>query len=226
MSGDTGDPDKLDYTTLGVWNEWTHEEVAVWHGRMDPDLAADVMVALGKEYNQALLVPETNHYGMILIAKMVKLRKYPRIFRRERIEKATRDAQQQDPEAHYMEYGFWTTGPAKDNMIELLQEAVRDRALTIHEPEFWDEARTYVRDEDGSTDAEKGKHDDRVMRAAIAWVAMKLHPKYQKEAAEERPARIWSEDGVLHVDGAAILKKIEEKRKARERAKFGGGDFR
>ena len=216
VSGDTGDPDKLDYTTLGVMCEWPNEdgkleEVAVWHGRMDPDEAADQMAMLGKLYNNALLVPETNHYGMILIAKLVKTLRYPRIFRKEKIDRPTARPTTQAPEAHWMEYGWWTgSTEAKDTMVEWLQEAVRDRAFAIHEPEAWDEMRTFVRDEDGKSGAQPGKHDDRVMRLAIAASYLKLHPKAAPPLPKAAPEP-------FSVDG--LYQRMAEKQRKRK----GGG---
>lgn len=222
VSPDGTDPDKLDYTTFRVVKEHEdadgkHEEVAVWHGRMDPDAAADQMAALGRKYNLALLIPETNHYGMIVVSMLVNHRKYPRVFRKERIDKATARPVKQSPEAHWMEYGWWTGATdAKENMIEWLHEGLRDGRFLIHEPEFWDEARTYVRDEDGKTNAESGKHDDRVMGWAIVASVIELHPKRRKEQPKPfAPVKAEEKDGELtvQIDDAWYVKRAHARSK-------------
>lgn len=185
VKGEVGDQTTLDFTTFRVFRRWPdddgrYEEVACWHGRMDPDMAAGQMEWLGRRYNMALLVPEANHYGLILIRFLLAKYLYPRVFRREKIDKATRTPVQQALEAHWMEYG-WFTGPGggvtKAGMIENLHRLVRDRQILIHDPDAWGEMRTFVRAADGSMDAESGKHDDIVMAQAIAACILTLHPE-------------------------------------------------
>jgi hypothetical protein len=54
-------------------------------------------------------------------------------------------------------------------MIDELAEAVAEGYLLIHSEGLIDECLTFVTTDSGSREAQSGKHDDRVMAAAIAW---------------------------------------------------------
>lgn len=198
VSGDTGNPNKLDYTTFVVVNEYTREEVAVWHGRMDPDEAADQMAILGYYYNTALLLPETNHYGMIVIAPLVKRHRYPRVFRKEKVDRPTTRPITQDPESDWMEFGWWTGATlSKTVMLHHMKTMVREGAYRIREPEAFPELRSYMVDKNGDLGAEAGKHDDRVAVRAIGCTYLATHPKARSATQQKKEpgflSRAWAE---------------------------------
>ncbi len=235
MAGDT--KGKLDYTTFGVINELTYEEVAVWHsGSMDPDEAAYQMAHLGRMYSQngatAQLVPEASGiYGPILINRLVKNIRAPRVFRKEVVDKPTRDMAKQDPEKSYMEYGWWTgstNNVAKATMAANLNALIRDRKVTeneIHDPIFWDEARTFVWSADGrSMDAESGHHDDCISRWTIAATILHAHPQTRQKAVEpERRYVVEDDSGRVSVN---VMSVLSDRKKKREAARGDEGDFR
>ena len=234
VSGDTTDSSKLDYTTFRVIREWPddgsrYEEVAVWHGRASPDKAAATLDALGRRYNTAWLIPEANHYGVILINFLLKLHKYPagKVFKKESVDRGTRNPVTQEPETNFMRYGWWTgpgSGVTKAVMIEYLNEMVRDRLLIIHEPEAWGEMRTFMRAADGSMDAETGKHDDRVMALAIAACVLRLHPKRKLvEMKVDRAFEVVGDNGRGCAEGIRVNYTVLLNKRKSERAASRGG---
>lgn len=221
VKGETGDASTLDYTTFRVVKRWPdergrYEEVAAWHGRLDPDKAAGQMDWLGRKYNEALLVPEANHYGLILVQFLLTKYRYPKVFRREKIDRGTRGPVQQALEAHWMEYG-WFTGPGggvtKAGMIEHLHRLIRDREIVIHEPEAWGELRVFMRAADGSMDAESGKHDDRVMALAIAACILALHPEAKPVVKPIMKPVEATESGEVIINFDALLEQQRAKRR-------------
>jgi len=69
--------------------------------------------------------------------------------------------------------GWPTNAQTKPVMIDDLAEAVAEGHLPIHSEGLVDECLTFITTDSGSRQAQPGKHDDRVMAAAIAWQVRK-----------------------------------------------------
>jgi len=63
-------------------------------------------------------------------------------------------------------------------MTDGLAAAIAEGAITLRCSELIDECFSYVVTESGSTEAQPGKHDDRVVAAAVAW-QVRQRPKPQ-----------------------------------------------
>lgn len=176
-----------DYSTAGVWDRKTNREIATWHGRLDPDLFASQLYALGRRYNFALIACEANHYGIITLKALLRMR-YPNVFRKERHDKPTFAPIDQPSSANYMEHGWWTSPASKNVMIGDLNRMIRDHEIEIYDPDAWKELITYIRKADGTMEAQPGCYDDRVIRLAIAatlLTAHVIHPNAPKEELKE-----------------------------------------
>ena len=70
-----------------------------------------------------------------------------------------------------------TTARSKPLIIDRLNAAIRDDDITISDADTIQELKTYVVEDNGSTNALAGCHDDRVMALAIAWEMLRHLPK-------------------------------------------------
>lgn len=70
--GESGDP-----SAVTVWHRQDKREIAAWAGRIDPIRLASVLVVLGKLYNNALLVVESNAAACITALSTLH---YPHIY--------------------------------------------------------------------------------------------------------------------------------------------------
>jgi hypothetical protein len=140
--GETGDP-----SALTVWKMGTREEVASWGGREDPGVFGHRNMKLGKYYNDALLVPESNAAAMIATIR----------------------------EAGYKNI-FWTNddhpGWYATNVGLLEAEArlvilLRDHAITIHTLDTLNQGAAYDGTKRNKRDG-KGGHFDRWRTVIIA----------------------------------------------------------
>jgi hypothetical protein len=192
-----------DYTTAGVYDRETWEEVAIWHGREDPDLFAKTLARIGLFYNKALMVPEANHYGVICVKALVRER-YPNIYRKKRHDKPTGLPIPQSTD-NYMEMGWWTTVATKPVMVADLNQCIRERLMVIHEPEAWDEILTYIRKQDGKLEAANGCYDDRVMRLGIAATILKTEPLPKAKTSSTMPAYSYG----------WVLEKVQERQRSK-----------
>jgi hypothetical protein len=151
-----------DYSSADVIDRKTLEQVAQWHGHIDPDMFGEFeLYRLAKFYNLAFIVPEVNNHGLTTVTSLKK--KYRRIYRRRTVDKISNKARQ--------EYGFQTTTKTKPLAIDKAAECIRERYVKINCKETVEECLTYVRDDRGATNAQQGRYDDRVMSLAIGLYA-------------------------------------------------------
>src|SRR5205814_282550 len=69
-----GDPSETvggDPACIQVINRQTFEQVAVWHGRINPIHFGHEMMRVGKFYNQAMLCPEVMGGGQATVSTLI-----------------------------------------------------------------------------------------------------------------------------------------------------------
>lgn len=148
-----------DYTSAGILNHKTAEIVATYRGRKDVnDLAGD-LAYMGHHYKDALLMPEANSMGLALVNALV-LTGYPNIYKRGTVDTESRTETDK--------LGFLTTMATRPLMLGELQAMVKERSLKIYDRDIISEMMSFVVNEKtGRPEAAVGKHDDRVIMAAL-----------------------------------------------------------
>jgi len=139
-----------DYSCAEVIDRQLGTQCAELHGHCPPRELAQKLVALGREYDTALLAVERNNHGHGVLACLRNL-EYPQVF----MQKG------QD--------GWLTSAVSRPAMIENLAAALVEEPGLFRSPRLLNECRTFVRYADGNTGAAPGTHDDCVMAMAIAW---------------------------------------------------------
>lgn len=148
-----------DYSAASVWDSKTFKQVAKWHGHMDPDLFGDELANLGYYYNTALLAVEKNNHGFTTLNKLKNIN-YPNLFMMERYDELT--------DKTTKELGFHTNRKTKPLIIDHMASMIRENLLTTYDKQLISECITYIRGDDGTTNAQEGCYDDLVMATAIA----------------------------------------------------------
>lgn len=148
-----------DASCAQVIDKTTYEQVATWHGRIDPDLLGRQVEMLGRYYNDALIGVERNAVG---ITPLIVLRdlNYPNLYYREQIGMIT--------EKITAELGWVTTTQSKESLISDATNLLRDKRIIINDEQTVGEMMSFVRDGDGHAKAAKSAYDDRVMSFLIA----------------------------------------------------------
>ena len=142
----------------------TGEQTASMHGRVAPERFAQLLDALGRYYNDAELGVERNNHGHSTLNTLLHTCGYPNLYRH---------ADYNNPHDRYGQLGWPTDAKTKPVMTDGLAAAIAEDAITLHCSELIDECFSYVVTESGSTEAQPGHHDDRVVAAAIAWQVRK-----------------------------------------------------
>ena len=133
--------------------------VAKWYGHIDPDLFGFELVKLAKFYNDAYLGVESNNHGLTTL-KAVQIYDYWNLYFAKIYDRFT--------DSITKKLGWQTTSKTKPMAIDKLAEFVRDFHIGIEDKTTIQELLTYIIEENGSTNAQQGCHDDCVMSLAIA----------------------------------------------------------
>ena len=172
LGGDTAGLGDDYYTGKVVTNDTLETVATLRKQRINEDLYADQMYCLGWLYNWALIGIEVN-YSRVPTRELQELA-YPNLYQRERLDKTNNEPTK--------EYGFETSRKTKPIIIQSLIKDIRDDVNTECDVITLKEMLTFVRKENGSTEAQEGYHDDLVMAKAIAnFIAMQQgDPNWQK----------------------------------------------
>ena len=168
---------KNDYSVIDVMRQDTLQTVARWRGHIDPDLLGAVVFALGTFYNNALVGVEVNNHGLTTVQSL-RNKFYRNLYMRE-----TSEEQQFQERTAVM--GWQTNRKTKPLIINNLVTAIRDGDIIDLDVVFIRECMTYVRDDQGHTNAQEGMYDDTVMAKAIA-LQMADFNSINAEYAKER----------------------------------------
>lgn len=155
------DPKKQnDFSVIDVMRQDTLETVARWRGHIDPDLLGQVVFNIATFYNEALVGVEINNHGLTTVQSL-RNKFYRNLYMRE-----TSEENQFQERTAVM--GWRTDRKTKPVIINNLVQALRDGDIVDLDIIFIRECMTYVRDDQGHTNAQEGMFDDTVMAKAIA----------------------------------------------------------
>jgi hypothetical protein len=147
-----------DYSCLMLLDEEL-DLCASWHGHTDPDLFGDEAIKLAKYYNDAYIGVESNNHGLTTLRSITN-KEYWNVYYQKTYDKIADQITQK--------LGWNTNRRTKPLMINKLSEFIRENYLGIYWDTLINELFTYVIEEDGTTNAQQGSHDDTIMALAIA----------------------------------------------------------
>lgn len=147
----------------------SYKQVARWHGKIDPDMFGHLLVALGEMYNNALLVIENNNMGHTTVTT-VRNSSYPRIYK-----EVTEDARTRKKSERY---GYRTTGPSRDDMLNEGLARFRDGDSKILDIKLPQQMGEVARGDNGKVDL-GGK--DRVVAYSLACIGRRQIKPHRAE---------------------------------------------
>jgi hypothetical protein len=160
--------DGADYSTLHIVKLETLEIIGEYQGKPTPDMYANFLNQVGREFGNAMLVVENNNIGYTVLDKLVEYG-YPNLYYSV---KSTHEYIEQ----HQAEYrssaiaGFTTSMKTRPLMVAKLEEFIRNKLITIYSSRTINEMKTFIW-RNGKPQAMRGYHDDLIMALAIAcWV--------------------------------------------------------
>lgn len=177
----SGDP-----ACIQVINRATMEQVAVWHGRIDPINFAKEMMLLGHYYNSAELCPEVEGGGQATVATILTSG-YPNVWQHRWADKA--------PGKVSISYGWATNWQRKQWCIGKLKSLIAEGSLKIHDTKTYKQLCNFVVLPSGDLgNADRNMHDDAVMALAICVTASMTEGPFIEDTPGNRIFDIFNED--------------------------------
>jgi hypothetical protein len=164
----SGDP-----ACIQVINRETLEQVATWHGRIDPLNFANEMMLLGRFYHNAELCPEVEGGGQATVAAILTSG-YPHVWQHRWADKA--------PGKVSISYGWATNWQRKQWCIGKLKSLIADQSILLHDLKTYKQLRNYIVLPNGDLgNADPKIHDDAVMALAICVTASMSEGPYHAD---------------------------------------------
>lgn len=181
-----------DFSVIEVFNAHTGEQAAEYaSNHVKPNQLGLTAIEIGRHYNNALIVIESNNHGHAVIDAV--RHKYANLYRHEAMDKTTR-------EKTYT-IGWNETGMSKPLLVDKLEEAVRDETIQIHSEDLIKEMKVFVQTDESNKHgygAEGSAHDDRVIATGLAIMGIRDTPKQKlpKTDAEKRLEQYVQKHGI------------------------------
>lgn len=153
-----------DFSAAHVINARNGHVVAVWHGRIDPDLfGSEVLVPLGKMYLDALVGVENNNHGLTTLKALYRAHYHPLFMQRSPRYKRSVPTDI---------LGWRTSSISKPLMVDEMNMSLREGSVVLWDVETIAELRTFVRDDAGKMSG--SPFDDRTISLCIAGQMLKF----------------------------------------------------
>ena len=146
-----------DFSVADVIDHRTGKQVAQWHGHLDPDAFALVLIALGMRYNYAWIAPERNNHGLMVVTVLVN-ENYPQMYS---------EMVPEPPGKPRKRFGWVTSNATRPLIIDNLIKEVREDSHGISSPMTVEEMMSFKIQDNGRMEADPNRNDDRVLSFAI-----------------------------------------------------------
>jgi hypothetical protein len=173
-----------DFSCADVIDHRTGEQVAQWHGSIDSDNVlefADILAALGRRYNVALIAVERNNHGLGVVTQLYQ-NGYPNLYA---------EMVPDPPGRPRKRYGWVTSRATRPLIIDNLIRENQEDALGVNCRETIDEMMAFKIQDNGKMEADHGRHDDRVISLAIGKYVRQVSdlPAMKKQSREKNSGR-------------------------------------
>ena len=168
LCADVDSGDAVDFSTFHIVELETMDVIGEYKGKPTPDLYANMLNQVGREFNNAMLVVENNSIGYTVLDKLQEAG-YPNIYYST---KSTHEYVEQylAEQRNSVTAGFTNSMKTRPLIIAKLEEFIRNKMIKVHSTRLINELRTFVW-QGGKPRAMRGYNDDLVMALAIAcWV--------------------------------------------------------
>lgn len=155
-----------DFSCADVIDHRTGKQVAQWHGRIDPDAFALVLIALGRRYNYAWIAPERNNHGLMVVTVLVN-ENYPQVYA---------EMVPEPPGKPRKRFGWVTSSSTRPLIIDNLVKEVREGSHGIQCAMTIEEMMSFKVQDNGRMEADPNRNDDRVMSYAIGKYLRQILP--------------------------------------------------
>ena len=182
-----------DYACIQVFDRFEKAQVAEFYDKVTPDVLARQQALAATMYNNALMVPESNNHGLVVIHYL--LREFPQLILYRRFCEPGKVAGHETNRL-----GYSTDVRTRHFMVGLFESVVRRGEIKLNSKRLLGEMLTLIRSKaSGRPEAPHGHHDDAV-------IAMCIGIDVHKQLVEQGDASLKEpEETVEHSDFAAVF---------------------
>ena len=176
-----------DYHAFHVIKTTNMEQVAEYRSRTDIDKAVQVACQMGRLYDLAVMIPESTGVGAAVVNQLVR-QNYPNIYEHEPIEEDRGARRRTFGKQERQRKLGWPASRQSNHLRDAdIIAAIRDHELIIHSARWFDEAKGFVRQTDGTYGASGRAHDDLVTAMGMGYhVTLRL---LHRKRPSTRPIR-------------------------------------
>ena len=168
LSADVARGDAEDNSAFHVFDVDSMEQVAEYQGKITPELYADLLFQISKDYGLCLTIVENNSFGYGVLEKLKSMR-HPAIYHHKKSSYDFIEPMTATYDSSAVP-GFSTNVRMRPLAIAKMEEFLRTKSVKINSERLITELETFVWN-NGKAEAIKGCNDDLVMSFAIAcWV--------------------------------------------------------
>jgi len=168
LVADVARGDGADYSVFHIIKLETLSIVGEYQGKPAPDLYANMLNQVGREFGNCLMIVENNSIGYSVLEKLIEF-EYPNIYYSIKATHEYVDQLQAEARSNAVP-GFSTTSKTRPLIVAKLEEFIRNQLITIHSHRLLNEMKTFIW-HNGKPQAMRGYNDDLIMSLAIAcWV--------------------------------------------------------
>ena len=168
LSADVARGDGKDYSTFHIFKIETMELVGEYQGKATPDLFANMLNEVGKEYGNCMVAVENNTVGWTVLDKLQEFA-YPNLFYSYKSSHEYIDPLRGE-RSNSAVMGFSMTSKTRPLVIAKLEEFIRNKLVKVYSIRTYNEMKTFVW-HNSKPQAMRGYNDDLVMAFAIGcWV--------------------------------------------------------
>ena len=170
MVVDVSRGDGADYSTFHILKLETLEIIGEYQGKLTPDLFANMLNQVGREFGNAMMVVENNNIGYTVLDKLIEYG-YPNLYYSIKSTHEYIEQHQAEVRLQMLLPGFSTTMKTRPLIVAKLEEFIRNKLIKVYSSRtVFNEMKTFIW-KNGKPQAMKGYNDDLIMALAIAcWV--------------------------------------------------------
>ncbi len=159
--------DDGDNSTAIVLDATSGRQVAEYACTSSPKEFSDAIAAAGWYYNNALLVPEINAIGYVVLKRLIADLAYPNLYKWPKFDEVNKYTNKR---------GWETNARTKLLLVQTMRDYIGDEIIHIASKELLSELSTFEQKGE-SFEAQPGRHDDRVMALGLACMGIAQTPK-------------------------------------------------
>lgn len=165
VSADVSRGDSEDYSAFHIIDLETCEQVGEYKGKLSPKDFGNLLVGIGTEYNNALLVVENASIGWATIEQILE-RNYSNLYYSSRNKMDTVESYMRKYDREQLVPGFINSVQTRPLLTDKGQQYVREKSVIIHSKRTLSEMRAFIW-KNGKPQSQPGYNDDLVMSLCI-----------------------------------------------------------